>query len=116
MPIMYLDLIDCHHARLFGISPLVYRCDVTIQSFSIDGMQYVKDILLGILAKYNRQAGPWNKDELYEITDAVNVTILPVAIPRFQINVAAYRSETCSRVLAEIKVLLEEAKFDCMTF
>jgi translation initiation factor 2 alpha subunit (eIF-2alpha) len=118
-----LDLIELHHAKLFGINPLTMRKDFVIQTLRIDGMEHVKQALIRI-----RDSDSWNKktaegksglytnEELHTDPNAVNVAILPLAIPTFQLQITAYKQDRCNVAFEQIKTTLEGEKFDYLEF
>ncbi len=111
----HLAIIAQHHAKLFGIMPITVEYKFTIQCFSIDGMDYVRNSLITIRDRYNRQSDRWSNDELYHNDQAVNVEILPTAIPTFTLKITAYRQERCDAVKALIKADLKNNQYDYFT-
>ncbi len=107
------DLIDQHHARLFGITPVSQNFNFTIHSFGVDGMQKIKDLLIGIRDEYGEES---SKDELYENHNLANIKILPLAIPSFQLQITAYQKAKCVSVGEKIKSQIQEAKLDYCVF
>jgi translation initiation factor 2 alpha subunit (eIF-2alpha) len=117
-----LIIIEHYHAKLFGIKPITIRADITIQVFDINGMNRVKDALLKICDKYRKPDASkdgddiWTNDELYNNQSAVNVDILPSAIPKFHLHITSYFREQAEGVQKEIQSILEQEKFDVFRF
>jgi len=113
--------IISNHAKLFGVKPQCLRAQFIVYSFAIDGNQRVKDILLGILTRWNRPSNDstettWTDEQLYGDNTRCNLTILPIGLPTFQLKVTAYNRERCHEVYSVIKQEITEAGFDHCTF
>lgn len=127
-----------HHPQLFGVKPFTTSFNFDIQSFAIDGMDRVVKALLDFrcrlenpesvfchfrpeekqmvypnMPKYHTKAkDEWTDEEMYEDPSAVNVAILPIAIPTFRFQVTAYHKEDCDKMTQWMKEHLKIQGFD----
>lgn len=107
------NYIDQKHAKLFGITPVTQNSNFTVHSFGVNGMQQIKDLLVGIRDEYGEE---YNKEQLYEDHDRVNIKILPLAIPSFQLQITAYQCAKCDSVREQIKGQIQSSKLDYCSF
>lgn len=105
----YLDLIKERHSDLFGVQIWTERRAVTIQSYRVDGNEFVKSVFAQILAPF---AKVYSNTELYEDQTRCNVSVLPIAIPKFEIVVRCYTSALATKTMDDIVKSLEAAQFD----
>lgn len=108
-----IETLEQHFVTLFGIHPITEAHSVTIQTFSIDGMDEVKTVLMDIASRFRTVC---SDDELYQNQSLANVVILPTAIPTFQINVTAYQRDHASRIWQDIQSMLKHANFNMLKF
>lgn len=112
LPLEYMRLITENNSKLFGITPIIMRRDFTVQTLRVDGMEYVKSVLIRIRDHYMVEGRNWTNIELHNDPNAVNVIILPLAIPVFQLQIIAYHQERCDAVFTEIATMLKAESFD----
>lgn len=113
IPADKISVLEDHFVTLFGIHPITETHNVTIQTFSIEGMDEVKRVLTGITKQYDKVH---TDEELYSDPHAANVTILPTAIPVFQVNVTAYQREQVERTYQQVQDTLKAAGFNLLRF
>lgn len=113
LPAERIVVLEEHFVALFGIHPITEARNVIIQTFSINGMDEVKSVLTGITAQYEKVH---TDEELYTDQSTSNVTILPTAIPTFQVNVTAYQRDQVDQTHQQIQTALKAAKFNLLKF
>lgn len=112
LPLRYIDLIDAHHAKLFGVRPVTSDLKFTIQNFGIDGALSVSSSLVRIRDRFRTGDRPWTNEELYLDHQRANVDILPIAIPSFTARVKAYQQSRCDCIVADIRSSLSSEGYD----
>lgn len=119
-----VTILQTYHAKLFGMKPQSVRAKFTIYTFAVEGNNLVRDLLISVENKWNRPVTDvddtriWTQEELYNKEDRCNISILPMAIPAFQLKVTAYNLQRCYEVISNIKATLEsgDVGLDCVSF
>lgn len=115
-----VSILAENHAKLFGIKPQTVHVEFSVYSFAVNGNQVVQDILIKVRNLWNRvndgNVDSWSHEDLYEEGSRCNLTILPVAVPKFQLKVTAYNRDRCYDVINQVKSELEQAKLDHVQF
>ncbi len=85
----YMEVLELKHIDLFGIQICTIKKYFNIQSYQIDGNERVKTILLSALALYKNDK-TYTNQELHDDQTLCNVTLLPIAVPKFELHVQCY--------------------------
>lgn len=108
----FLDVIRSNHCTLFGIKPFTATAKITIITFDIEGNERVKGALKSCLQRIGQ--GPTLTDsQLYQNQDKFNITVQPVSLPDFQVQVTSYINSLCQEKLDSFISMLEAENFDC---
>ena len=101
----YMILLESKHVELFGIHICTIKKHINLQSYQIDGNEHVKSALMSARAPYY---GPkWTNQQLYDDQTLCNVSLLPIAIPKFELHVQCYLEQygevVAQNILSKIK-------------
>ena len=111
----YAKVLTARHADLFGVQPVNKTMEFTVMSYSVDGNTAVKQAMCAVHKPYKTEK-KWSDTELYEDPERCNVTVLPIALPKFQVHIQCYGPEQAQTVSGKIKAALESSCFDYLKF
>lgn len=116
----YIALIERKHIELFGLQAQNQRVRFVALLYTIYGHEELKNILLAAIAPY-KAAEFYSALQLSENTDLCNVTLLPSALPTFELHVQSYTkehaAEVTERIVSEIrdKIAAKSGYFELRT-
>ena len=106
-------ILNDKHAKMFGITPMCDNSTMTMHSFGINGMEFIKNILIKIRDRYLDPEGKeWSKEKLYDNQELANVRIIPSAIPTFQLQITSYQKNQCEKVKKDIINEIKQEELD----
>jgi len=88
----YVQVIESKHAELFGMQSFNCRNLFAIYLYSINGNEELKKALLAALEPY-KTAKPYSLAQLCEDETRCNVTLMPVALPVFELHVQSHKKD-----------------------
>jgi translation initiation factor 2 alpha subunit (eIF-2alpha) len=109
IPERQLAVLYDNHVKLFGLQVVTNNKIVEIYSYRIDGNEYIKNQLLDLTKDY---ATIYTPTELYNDKSLVNLSIIPVAVPRFKIVIQSYLRETADTMMSDLLKSINESGFD----
>jgi translation initiation factor 2 alpha subunit (eIF-2alpha) len=106
----YMSLLESRHVELFGIQICTIKKTFTIQSYRVDGNSFVKEALLRAIAPY--KGDKHTNQQLHDNQQLCNVSLLPIAVPKFELHVQSYLPKYGESVAQNIITCIQQGGLD----
>ena len=111
LPEKYMTVLNSRHVNLFGIQVSNKINSFVVNTFAIEGTELVKTKLMAIIQAF-QQEQKWTDQQLYDDNTRHNVTLVPIALPRFELHVSAYLFSEAQDISRTITSQIASAGFD----